>query len=70
MTEKERKKLCWPELKRKKQLQTQQMVNKSTKIEQRKQHENYKNVDKYYQKVNIGYNEKPKVIFRKLWPSV
>lgn len=42
------------------------MENKGTKIGQRKQHDIYKSVNKHYKKVNIGYSEKQKVMFRKL----
>lgn len=48
----------------------QQMENKGTKIGQRKQHGTHKSVNKHYKKVNMGYSEKPEVIFRNLQPKV
>lgn len=42
------------------------MENKGTKIGQRKQHGTHKSVNKHYKKVNMGYSEKPEVIFRNL----
>lgn len=69
MTEKERKKLCWLVLKRGKKYRLSRWRTNVQRSGKGKNIDYTENVDKYYQKGNIDYSEKPKVTFRKLQPK-